>query len=74
MAQDFFAAFGLGDSDKAIGTIDADGVDLAAIQGLRDAILNEECGLAEVEAANEKLEARIAALEAAMPRLLSLKE
>jgi hypothetical protein len=34
MAQDFHAAFGLGDSDKAIGMIDADGVALAAIQGL----------------------------------------
>ena len=34
MAQDFHAAFGLGDSDKSIGLQDADGVALAAIQGL----------------------------------------
>ena len=34
MAQDFFAAFGLGDSDKHITTVDADGVALAAIRGL----------------------------------------
>ena len=34
MAQDFMAAFGLGESDKAIGFQDADGVALAAIQGL----------------------------------------
>ncbi len=34
MAQDFQAAFGLGDSDKQIVTVDADGVALAAIQGL----------------------------------------
>ena len=33
-AQDFRAAFGLGDSDKIINTVDADGVALAAIQGL----------------------------------------
>jgi hypothetical protein len=33
-AQDFHAAFGLGDSDKQIVTVDADGVALAAIQGL----------------------------------------
>ena len=33
-AQDFRAAFGLGDSDKSIATVDADGVALAAIQGL----------------------------------------
>ena len=33
-AQDFHAAFGLGDSDLVIGQQDADGVALAAIQGL----------------------------------------
>jgi hypothetical protein len=33
-AQDFRAAFGLGDGDKAIATVDADGVSLAAIQAL----------------------------------------
>ncbi len=34
MAQDFYAAFQLGESDKGIDTVDADGVALAAIQGL----------------------------------------
>jgi hypothetical protein len=34
MAQDFRAAFGLGEDDKHIATVDADGVALAAIQGL----------------------------------------
>jgi hypothetical protein len=34
VAQDFYAAFGLGESDTAISTVDADGVALAAIQGL----------------------------------------
>jgi hypothetical protein len=34
MAQDFHAAFGLGEGDKAIATIDLDGVQLASIQGL----------------------------------------
>ena len=34
MAQDFYAAFGLGLGDKTIDTIDPDGVALAAIQGL----------------------------------------
>ena len=33
MAQDFYAAFGLGNSDKSIGLLDASGVALAAIQG-----------------------------------------
>jgi hypothetical protein len=34
MAQDFHAAFGLGESEVGIATVDADGVALAAIQGL----------------------------------------
>jgi hypothetical protein len=34
MAQDFYAAFNVGTDDKHIATVDADGVALAAIQGL----------------------------------------
>jgi hypothetical protein len=34
MAQDFYAAFGLGEDERSIGTMDVDGVALAAIQGL----------------------------------------
>jgi hypothetical protein len=34
MAQDFHAAFGLGETPTGISTVDADGVALAAIQGL----------------------------------------
>jgi len=43
MAQDFYAAFHLGGSDTGIATIDADGVALAAIQGL-NALLTEKDG------------------------------
>jgi trimeric autotransporter adhesin len=39
MAQDFKAAFGLGDSDKSIATVDADGVNMAAIQALYKRLL-----------------------------------
>lgn len=34
IAEDWFAAFGLGDSDKSIATGDGDGIALAAIKGL----------------------------------------
>jgi hypothetical protein len=34
MAQDFYAAFGTGTDERHIATVDADGVALAAIQGL----------------------------------------
>ena len=38
MAQDFAASFGVGTGDKHISTVDADGVALAAIQGLHQAM------------------------------------
>jgi hypothetical protein len=34
MAQDFRAAFGLGEDNRHIDTIDSEGVALAAVQGL----------------------------------------
>jgi hypothetical protein len=56
MAQDFHAAFGIGPDDKHIATVDADGVALAAIQGL-----NQK--LEEQRAENAELKQRLAALE-----------
>ena len=56
MAQDFRAAFGLGETDKGIDDIDAQGVALAAIQGLHAQLQDKE---AEIAA----LRARIASLE-----------
>ncbi len=54
MAEDFHAAFGLGSDDQHIATVDADGVALAAIQGLNQ----------KLEAENAELKARLAAIEA----------
>jgi hypothetical protein len=53
MAQDFRAAFGLGEDDKHIATVDADGVALAAIQGLNQKLEREN---AELKARLERLE------------------
>jgi hypothetical protein len=70
MAQDFYTAFGLGEDERYIGTLDADGVALAAIQGLyqlgqeQDAHINDlESQLASQQAQIDSLEARLAALE-----------
>ena len=60
VAQDFSAAFGLGDSDKRITTVDADGVALAAIQGLNAKV---EATLTAIVASNALLEERLAARE-----------
>src|SRR5882724_12541806 len=46
VAQDFQSAFGLGTDDKTIGTLDADGVALAAIQGLNQK-LDDRCQKAD---------------------------
>ncbi|MDE3088211.1 MAG: hypothetical protein KGJ80_02345 [Chloroflexota bacterium] len=70
MAQDFYAAFNLGEDDKTISTVDADGVALAAIQGLNQIVEEKETRIATVEAQmsalqkqNTALEARLTALE-----------
>ncbi len=42
MAQDFFAAFKVGDSDRTIATIDPDGVAFAAIQGLHEELKDRD--------------------------------
>jgi hypothetical protein len=48
-AQDFKAAFGLGTDDKSIGMVDADGVALAAIQGLNQKVEEKEARIRELE-------------------------
>jgi hypothetical protein len=49
-AQDFHAAFGLGESDKHISTVDAQGVALAAIQGLYQVMQEKDAQLAAQQA------------------------
>ncbi len=56
MAQDFYAAFGIGPDDKHITMVDADGVALAAIQGLNQKVEEKDARIAELEKRLEKLE------------------
>ena len=74
MAQDFYAAFGLGTDERHIGTVDADGAALAAIQGLhhrmraendllRGALTQKDAVLARLQSENTVLAARLDALE-----------
>jgi hypothetical protein len=56
MAQDFHAAFGLGTDDRHIATVDADGVALAAIQGLNQKVEEKNAEIADLKARLEKLE------------------
>ena len=50
MAQDFKAAFGLGDSDKSIATVDADGVNMAAIKAMYQQVQQLTQRVQELEA------------------------
>jgi len=56
VAQDFHAAFGLGADDTSIATVDADGVALAAIQGLNQKLEQKETEITELKARLEALE------------------
>lgn len=68
MAQDFKAAFGLnGEDDTHISSIDAQGVALAAIQGLYE--LNRR-----LKSENKALQDRLAALEKELSRLKELEQ
>jgi hypothetical protein len=60
MAQDFYAAFGVGEDDRHITTIDADGVALAAIQALYQR--------------NQELEATVVELREQMKRFIDYLE
>lgn len=75
VAQDFHAAFGLGDSDRYIGTLDASGVALAAIQGLFEIVSEREGDLDRQRERNlqqarqiEELLARLQAVETQLGR------
>jgi hypothetical protein len=62
VAQDLYAAFGLGEDARHVSTVDADGVALAAIQGLYH-VVQEQAG--QIDA----LQGRVDALEARLDRL-----
>ena len=64
MAQDFRAVFGLGDDDTTIGTVDADGVALAAAQALEARTAEQRARIEALEAENVELRARLERLEA----------
>jgi hypothetical protein len=63
MAQDFHAAFGLGEDNRHINSVDVDGVALAAIQGLNQAVEEKD---AQIRA----LEKRLMELEKVVQKLI----
>jgi hypothetical protein len=58
MAQDFYAAFGLGEDDRHIATVDADGVALAGVQALYRLLREQEAQIQQLKSEIEKLKTR----------------
>ncbi len=65
-SQDFRAAFGLGSNDTSITLVDAEGVSLAAIQGLNQKL---EAANAKLDAQNAELRGRLEHVEAELSAL-----
>lgn len=70
-AQDFNAAFSTGNDDKYISMVDADGIALAAIQGLWKIVCKRDNQIASLESETGTQKKQIAALEA---RVASLEQ
>jgi hypothetical protein len=60
MAQDFHEAFGLGEDDRHLATMDTSGIALAAIQGLNEKLRNE---IAEKNVEIESLKVELAEIK-----------
>jgi hypothetical protein len=76
LAEDFFAAFGLGENKKYINTVDVDGVTLAAIQGLyqlvreqEDQMMAQQGRIASLEIEKATQQKHLAALEARLAKM-----
>jgi len=69
MAQDFKAAFGLGDSEKFIAFVDEQGVALAAIQGLNQKLNEKDAEIQNLKRQNDSLAERLNELETAVKAL-----
>jgi len=81
-AQDFYAAFHLGESDTTITTTDIDGINMLAIQALEkrttelkakiEELEKVRAELAEVKAENAEMKRKMAKFEAALQKLETL--
>ena len=71
MAQDFYAAFGVGPDDKHIATVDADGVALVAIQGLNQKVEEQAKALRERDTRISKLESELAEVRSQIREVLN---
>ena len=69
MAQDFFAAFGLGQDERYISSVDADGIALASIQGLYQIVQEKDAQIETLQSENSSQQEKLADLENRISRL-----
>jgi hypothetical protein len=62
MAQDFYAAFGVGEDNKHITTVDEGGVALAAIQGLNQKLDDKDAEIRELKQSVDELKQLVQSL------------
>lgn len=74
MAQDFNPAFGIGEFENGITTIDADGVALAAIQGLHQALIERDAEISRLRETAAAQTSELARLKAQFGELRALIE
>jgi len=72
MAQDLYAAFGLGESDRLINSLDIDGVNLAGVQALTARTDQLRAQVQSLTDENGALRGRVTELEARLQRLEAL--
>jgi hypothetical protein len=73
MAQDFIDAFYPGRDDKGISTLEFDGVELAAIQGLNQKLNEKDAEIQTLKTQHDLLAQRLNELEAAVEQLATQK-
>ena len=73
MAQDFYAAFALGEDEQHITAIDAEGVAIVAIQGLSQVVAELKTELQRKEATISNLEEELAEIKSAISLLATQK-
>jgi hypothetical protein len=69
MAQDFHAAFGVGEDDRHITEVDEGGVALAAIQGLNQKLAEKNAQIQDLRQKNDSLAQQLGELKAAVQSL-----
>ena len=73
MAQDFYAAFGLGRDEKGIAPVDVSGVALAAIKGLNTVVKDKDAKIVQLEGKVADLEEKLQAQQEQLARLSALE-